>query len=126
MEAKTLIAFLLIVPLAGCETNSSTQNSVSGAGVRPMKDMASSHGDLAARLFVMGMSCPLCANNINKQLMRVPGVQEVSVDLGSGLVLARLVPSNPPTREQLVEAIRQSGFTLDRIEMPDRKEANND
>jgi Cu+-exporting ATPase len=74
--------------------------------------------DLTATLHVKGMSCPLCANNIDKQLLRVPGVTGVTVDLGTGQVRARLVPDNPPGRQALARAIEQSGFTLERIEMP--------
>lgn len=71
-----------------------------------------------ARLFVKGLACPLCATNIDKQLLRVPGVRAVSVNLGTGEVLAELEPGHLPTREQLARAIMLGGLTLDRIEMP--------
>lgn len=71
-------------------------------------------------MFVKGMSCPLCATNIDKQLMHVRGVEHVSVNLGTGEVQVRLAPGNPPTREELAAAIERSGFTLDRIDMPQK------
>lgn len=116
MCSRLFVSILSITLFGGCQTGASHVGVVAD----------SAQQEFAARLYVKGMSCPLCANNIDKQLLRVPGVQSVSVDLGSGLVLARLTPNNSPTREQLVGAIVQSGFTLDRIEMPDRQKADND
>ena len=86
---------------------------VEAAPVDPGTDQGTS-----ATLYVKGMSCPLCANNIDKQLMKVPGVKHVSVDLGSGAVQAKFGPGKPPSERQLAQAIERSGFTLDRIDMP--------
>lgn len=71
-----------------------------------------------ATLWVKGLSCPLCAHNIDKQLARVPGVRNVAVDLSEGKVTLRVSADRPPTREQLARAVDASGFTLDRIELP--------
>jgi copper chaperone CopZ len=64
------------------------------------------------------MSCPLCATNIDKQLLQVPGVRKVSVDLGSGKVVVDLKERPKPSRAALAKAIRDSGFTMTRIEVP--------
>jgi copper chaperone CopZ len=122
MPAKSSPVYLLIALLAGCQHGAAVQNPTPGVIQRPLEH--SSPAELTARLHVKGMSCPLCANNIDKQLLRVPGVRSVSVDLGTGLVLAELTPSSPPTREQLVGAVERSGFTLGRIEMPEPKGGN--
>lgn len=66
----------------------------------------------SATLVVHGMSCPLCANNVDKQLLDVAGVTEVLVDMGTGEVTLNLAPDVPVTRRQLVEAVDRSGFTL--------------
>lgn len=65
---------------------------------------------------VKGMSCPQCAYNINQQLYKLPGVADVIVDLGEGLVTAKLSGEARPTRDQVDYAIRLAGFTPDRIE----------
>ena len=117
MPLKFIVPMLLIAIVTGCQNGGTRQSPATTLADRP--SAVESSGTLTARLYVSGMSCPLCATNIDKQLLRVPGVQKVSVDLGKGLVLARLAPSNPPTRDQLAGAIAQSGFTLDRIEMPE-------
>ncbi len=72
----------------------------------------------SATMWVKGLSCPLCANNIDKQLKRVSGVDSVRVDLGDGKVTVKLADAGRPTRRDLAKAVEQSGFTLDRIETP--------
>src|SRR3954447_22143337 len=63
-----------------------------------------------AILVVYGMGCPMCSNNIDKQLMHVPCVQKVNVDLGTGNVTVAFKPDDPhPTRQKLAEAVRMSG-----------------
>lgn len=66
----------------------------------------------AATLVVHGMSCPLCANNVDKQLLDVKGVKNVWVDMGTGEVRVQLVPGVVVTRDQLAGAVDRSGFTL--------------
>jgi copper chaperone CopZ len=106
----------------GCQENA---RSIQTASERPVEADGHSAGDgqtaspnLVAKLYVKGMSCPLCAHNIDRQLLKVPGVKKVTVDLGTGEVQATLAADNPPNRDQLARAVKQSGFTLDRIEMP--------
>ena len=63
---------------------------------------------------------PTCrlVHNIDRQLSGMTGVERVHVDLPTGEVRVALVAKHPATREQLIKAIDDSGFTLDRIEMP--------
>lgn len=56
--------------------------------------------------------------NVDRQLAELSGVEQVHVDLPTGKVRVALAIDQPATREQLVKAIDNSGFTLDRIEMP--------
>jgi copper chaperone CopZ len=72
----------------------------------------------SAVLWVHGMSCPLCANNIDKQLARVPGVTRANVDLGAGRVEVFLAPDKKPSKQQLSRAVELSGCTLTKIETP--------
>src|SRR5262245_51978640 len=113
------IVTLLAAGLTGCQTNS-PRTDVTPASTSS-NSVSASASDSTAILQVQGMSCPLCANNIDKQLLGVRGVEKVTVDLGTGQVKARLSATNPPTREELTNAIMRSGFTLDRIEMPSER-----
>lgn len=72
----------------------------------------------SATLIVHGMSCPLCANNVDKQLLTVPGVESVKVDMGTGEVKVALAPEARVTRAQLAKAVDSSGFTLMEVRVP--------
>lgn len=112
MKAAIVMLLLCAGVAGGCQTagRSKPNGAATGGDAEVRVDTAAIH--------VLGMACPLCVTNVDKQLMGVPGVLDVSVNLGTGEVRARLSPENPPTREQLARAVERSGLTVDRIEMP--------
>jgi copper chaperone CopZ len=111
----TLAAFIVAASaFAGCASSSSTQPEPS-TSVSAGLPQAGGH---VAVLTVHGMGCPLCANNVDVQLMKVPGVESVTIDLGTGHVTTAISPTNPPSEAALTKAIADSGFTLVKIEMP--------
>jgi copper chaperone CopZ len=65
-----------------------------------------------ATLIVHGLSCPLCATNVDKQLRALPGVRSVKVNLGTGEIGVSFSPAGAPTNDQLAKAVTESGFTL--------------
>jgi copper chaperone CopZ len=81
-----------------------------GAGGRAASTFPADSPTLKMR--VNGLSCPLCAHNIDQQLMHIPGVKSVFVDLGKGEVTVAVSDENPPDRERLSKAIADSGFSL--------------
>lgn len=94
----------------GCQSNRS-QDAAAGYTSAPIETST-------ATLVVHGMSCPLCANNVDKQLLRVEGVQDVIIDMGDGTVRVTFTEDKRPSRAQLARAIDQTGFTLVRINTP--------
>ncbi|QOJ01888.1 MAG: heavy-metal-associated domain-containing protein [Phycisphaeraceae bacterium] len=69
-----------------------------------------------ALLYVNGLGCPLCATNIDQQLERLPGVEGVRVDLGSGTVqLALAEGERRLSPMDLREAVADAGFTLVKV-----------
>ncbi len=99
---------LFALAAAGC---SSTPNSTD-TSIQDDEPIAAQ----SATLIVQGMSCPLCATNVDKQLLAIRGVHSAVVDLGTGEVnveFSNLVAH--PTREQLEQAIIDSGYTLAEI-----------
>ena len=94
-----------VVLLAGC-----TSTPTTGAHADGVADTAIV--GTSATLVVHGMSCPLCANNVDKQLLTVQGVQSVSVDMGTGEVVVEIDPQAGVTTSQLAKAVDDSGFTL--------------
>lgn len=91
----------------------------------PMADDSAAEARLSAEpiaesevlLTVFGMSCPLCANNVDNSLMEVPGVTDVSLDMGTGIAVVSLDGRTPVSRRQLAAAIDRSGFSLQRVDV---------
>ncbi|MGE3181277.1 MAG: cation transporter [Phycisphaerae bacterium] len=69
-----------------------------------------------AILQVNGMSCPLCAHNIDLQLQKIDGVGNVAVDLGTGEV--RVQTTKPVARDAMVAAIDEAGYTVKDYDSP--------
>jgi copper chaperone CopZ len=65
---------------------------------------------------VRGMSCPLCANNIEKQLKRDKAVESVEIDLGSGVV--KIFYSRPMSGvgAAIKKSIEDAGFSTGEIQ----------
>ena len=101
----------------GCEVapQSSSISQSTGQASEYNADLSSEN---TATLWVKGIGCPGCIPSVEGPLTKLLGVDGVSVDLPTGKVTVALNSSQPATREQLVNAIGDSGFTLDRIEMP--------
>lgn len=67
-------------------------------------------------LTAYGLSCPLCANNLDGQLLKVDGVQSADIDLQTGAVTVRLTKGHSVTPAQLANAVKNAGFTLKDIQ----------
>ena len=83
-----------------------------------------SSGDLPDRVFadvagitltVHGLSCPLCANNLDGQLMRIDGVESADIDLDTGAITVIFGEAAEVTQGQIARAVRDAGFTLREI-----------
>lgn len=70
-----------------------------------------------AVLTLRGMSCPLCANNVDGRLTKVPGIDTVKINLETGKVIATFSVETSPTREQIKRAVKEAGFTLANMEL---------
>lgn len=98
--------------LAGCAGGRATGSQSGGS------ELAEVLNSPTATLVVHGMSCPLCANNVDKQLLDVPGVSDVSVDMGTGEAKVWFKPGARVTRQRLADAVDKSGFTLAEVRVP--------
>ncbi len=112
------------VLVAGCQSAPPAAKSTPpAAGDEPIAEATFDKAlafpaERTATLWVKGLACPYCVNNVDRQLTGLAGVERVHVDLPTGKVDVALASEKPATREQLEKAIAESGFTLDRIEMP--------
>ncbi len=105
------LGVLLVTGCASSPVPATNPGQVSASGDGPIS--ASS-----ATLVVHGMSCPLCASNVDKQLLEVPGVTLAAVNMGSGEVTVTFAPKARVTRKQLEAAVYKSGFTLAEVRIP--------
>ena len=81
--------------------------------------VAALQGLPVATIQANGLSCPLCASNIDEVIARMPGVKQVQVDLGAGLIRVGLDPAADwPTAQQLGDAVRDAGFTPQEVTLP--------
>ncbi|GAB4515266.1 MAG: hypothetical protein Tsb0013_19770 [Phycisphaerales bacterium] len=93
--------------LTGCASTSSTSSASSKT-----YDITPIAADNVT-MRVNGMSCPKCANNIERQLTSLAGVESVDIDLGSGIVGVGFTKGAAhPSAAQLAQAIDNTGFTL--------------
>jgi copper chaperone CopZ len=113
------LAIVSALTLTGCEGTQSTAGRPASGSSNDVAAGAVSENDAnVATMWLRGMACPQCSYNVDLQLKKVDGVEEVSVDMLTGKVQARLSPTTPPTREQLTKAIENTTFTLVRLDMP--------
>ncbi|MEQ9453904.1 MAG: heavy metal-associated domain-containing protein [Phycisphaeraceae bacterium] len=69
-------------------------------------------------LYALGLSCPLCAHNLDKTLLDIDGIESADVNLADGSVIVRMRPGTSVTVGELRRMVEGSGFTLDRVEAP--------
>lgn len=66
-------------------------------------------------LAINGMGCPLCVTNVDRQLLRLPGVAAVKIDMGSGTAAVTLGKPPRPSPRQIRHAVEDAGLTLVKI-----------
>jgi copper chaperone CopZ len=107
--------------LAGCASTgaSSDGQDTTYTATAEESQLVASAEPLAAgpvKFYMNGLSCPLCATNIDQQLGDLPGVENIKVDLKTGIVTAAIVGDQRPAPKQIAAAADQAGVTLVKIE----------
>lgn len=67
-------------------------------------------------LEVNGLACQHCADSLEKQLQTLNGVQSVEFDLAAKKVEVATAEGEDLQKEQLEKAVKDSGFTLVKME----------
>jgi copper chaperone CopZ len=109
-----LSSALSLLSLSGCGATQSAKASPGVTTTAADAPIAAS----SATLIVHGMSCPLCASNVDQQLKEIPGVTAALVDMGSGKVKVAFAKDARVTRKQIEAAVYKSGFTLAEVRIP--------
>ncbi|HLP82944.1 MAG TPA: heavy-metal-associated domain-containing protein [Phycisphaerales bacterium] len=116
----------MVASLAGCASTGGASNAPvnqENAVVHKVsaEDEAATHSKeplttQSAVLWVNGLGCPQCATNIDFQLKRLRGVNDVYTDLGSGKVTVSMGSGSKPSPYRLSEAVKDAGMTMVKIE----------
>lgn len=106
---KTITAILAVALLnVGCATLQQASNG------NPDEVLSDAPG---ITLTAYGMSCPLCANNLDGQLMRIGGIESADIDLDTGAITVLFNNEEDVTRGQIESAVENAGFSLRNIEL---------
>lgn len=102
---------LMLTACASSRETASTDDSATTAQTISVSDSTPITAQNAT-LTISGLSCPLCAENVNKSLAGIEGVSVVGSDIGKGKVEIAMLGKTDPTRGQIARAVRDAGFTL--------------
>jgi copper chaperone CopZ len=61
-------------------------------------------------LKIEGMTCEVCATQVQEELAKVPGVKQASVHYADGKALLTFDSSSPPSENALLEAVHRAGY----------------
>ena len=68
-------------------------------------------------LQIDGLSCSFCAYGLEKKLNKLEGVERLEIQLNEGKVILWLRPQSSLSREELVQKVKEAGFTLRNLKM---------
>lgn len=61
---------------------------------------------------ILGMSCPFCAYGVEQKLKRLEGVEDMDVDLASGIAALVLAAETDVSNEVLQRTVDEAGFEV--------------
>ncbi len=64
---------------------------------------------------ILGMSCPFCAYGVQQKLQRLEGVEDLKVELSTGLATLTLEDGVDISNELLQETVKDAGFEVAKI-----------
>ena len=59
---------------------------------------------------VQGMTCAHCAGAVSREVRKVPGVTDVTVDVGTGILI--VASSDAPSDAAVAAAVDEAGYVL--------------
>jgi len=74
---------------------------------------------------VDGLACPYCAYGIEKKLNAIDGVQEIDVDLNTGIVQVDVADGVVLEEDAMQQLFRDAGFTFRSMKVSTPEEVKN-
>ena len=102
----SLVVAPTFVPVSSAKPNTGIR-AKSKVNDKPKKAEAGS----SVAITVKGLACPFCVHGLGKKLKKIKGVQEVKVDLKSGVAHVTYRKGVSPDHAALKNAIKKAGFT---------------
>ena len=119
MAGRIVATVMVLVVLGGCAQHRAGRPEKSVQPARDTSPGADRRGERPreAVIWVRGLGCPLCAQEVKKELWAVPGVGQIDIHYESESATVAFSSSRAPTRGQLEAAIQKTGYPLTKIEM---------
>lgn len=84
----------------------------------PREDFEEEFATTTAEISAHGLSCPLCASNLDDQINRISGVKESRIDFETGTLHVTVREGQMVSKSSLFRAVRDAGFTPVRFRTP--------
>ncbi|MCC5847218.1 MAG: heavy-metal-associated domain-containing protein [Verrucomicrobia bacterium] len=97
----------LMTWMTGCASTGETQTDSE-------EEFASTTAEITAH----GLSCPLCASNLDDQIKRISGVKDSRIDFETGVLHVQVKEGQLVSKSELFRAVRDAGFTPQSFRTP--------
>lgn len=67
------------------------------------------------RIEVNGLACPFCAHGIEKRLLRIESIDQLSINLKEGTIDLKLKKKAVLSEEKINKAVVEAGFKVQRV-----------
>ena len=110
-----LVVLAFTCLLAACASTPTAGPTHAASSTDAAADRPTSPGAVADDHIVLvahGMACPKCVTNAELQLMKLPGVASVRIDMQHGILDMTMTGDRRPTQAEIAKAIDDAGLTL--------------
>ena len=68
---------------------------------------------------VSGLSCPVCSYGLEKKLKQIDGIENLNIDLKTGLVTFNMKEGKTVTEDVINKKVKDAGYTVKEIRYVD-------
>lgn len=117
LGALCALSTLLVAGCATTEIDRSPQINPVPGDARPELSDLPVMLEQDAELVVFGLSCPLCASNLETQFRRIPGIAGHRMDLDTGIIHVQVRQGGFVPAASVKRAVEDAGFSLQAIRL---------
>ena len=94
----------------GCACCSPTSHATAATDTGAPAQQTAAGETVSAQFLVEGMTCAHCAGAVSREVRKVPGVTDVTVDVGTGILT--VASSDAPSDAAVAAAVDEAGYVL--------------